>query len=157
MSMLTGLTTIRLIPWHRWLCYAVWLLLCVTGVWWWWDQDLQMNDPTERASLLMKVHGMAAAVVLVLFGSLLSTHVRVAWQRKRNRVSGVLALLLMTVLGLTGLGLYYANEDTRAWVHQAHLWVGGVAVLLLPMHVLVGRFQRRQQTLGALLSKHLRR
>lgn len=156
MSMLTGLTTIRMLPWVRLAGYALWLLLAVTGVWWWWDQDIQMNDPTERASLLVKLHGIAAAFALVWFGSILSTHVRVAWQRKRNRVSGLLALVMMALLGLSGLGLYYADYDSREWVHDVHVWVGAVALLMLPVHVVLGRMKRGKAMQGTVVGRHVR-
>lgn len=156
MSMLTGLTTVRLVPWHRWLCYVVWLVVLITGVWWWWDQDQQMNDPAERALLLIKIHGVFAAIALLLFGSLLSTHVRVAWQRRRNRTSGALAVMLLILLGASGLGLYYADYDNREWIHTAHWWIGVVAMMLLPAHIVIGRMFRGQSARAALVGRHVR-
>lgn len=156
MSKLTGLTTIRLLPWHRWLCYAVWWLLLLTGVWWWIDQDLQMNDPAERAIVLIKLHGVMAALALMLFGSLLSTHVRVAWQRRRNRGLGLLALLSLLLLCVSGVGLYYASYELREVLHGVHFWLGLGVALLLPLHIIIGRYGKKRSDTGALLGRHIK-
>ena len=56
-------------------------------------------------------------------------------------------MLTLAVLGslmLTGLGLYYANMALREWMHQLHVWIGLAAILLVPLHAVLGRWLRRR-------------
>lgn len=141
----------RIRPSLVWGCAVIWLGLSVTGVWWWWDQDQQMNDPQVWAVGLIKSHGMLAYVAVLLVGMLLSTHVRAGWQRRRHWAMpvwalGLLSLALLGGLMITGLGLYYASMELREWMHRLHVWVGFAAVLLLPLHAVVGRSLRRRRS-----------
>lgn len=136
--------TLRIRPLLLWTCVLVWFGVCLTGAWWWWDQDQQMNDPELRAVLLIKLHGLLAQLTILLSGMLLSTHVRAGWARRRNRASGVLTLAVLGSLMLTGLGLYYANMALREWMHHLHVWIGLAAILLVPLHAVLGRWLRRR-------------
>ncbi len=140
--MIVGLTSIRMAVWQRWGGFLTGLVLLVTGVWWWIDQDLLLNDPTGVAILLIKLHGIVAAIGLLWLGGLLSTHVRVAWQRRRNIGSGLFALLLMALLCGSGVGLYYASYEIREVLHGLHFWLGLAVALVVPLHVVLGRLKR---------------
>ncbi len=157
MTQLARLQPIRLSFWYRWCCYAVWLIISITGVWWWWDQQIQMNDPELRAVWLIKAHGIMAAACLIILGSLLPTHMQSAWLRQRNRLTGAIALFMMALLVISGVGLYYANMELREWMHTVHLWVGGIAVLAMPLHVVIGRLLRRKQSLLAKATRGVNR
>lgn len=101
-----------------------------------------LNDPTGVAILLIKLHGIVAAIGLLWLGGLLSTHVRVAWQRRRNIGSGLFALLLMALLCGSGVGLYYASYEIREVLHGLHFWLGLAVALVVPLHVVLGRLKR---------------
>ena len=91
------------------------------------------------ASLLM-LHGAAAMLMLVLFGSLMPFHVRVGWRRKRNRTTGIVMLVANAVLIATAFGLYYAGaEALRDWASNLHIGVGIALPALLAVHVVRGR------------------
>ena len=94
------------------------------------------------ASLLM-LHGAAAMLMLVLFGSLMPFHVRVGWRRRRNRTTGTVMLAANAVLILTAFGLYYAGaERVRDWASDFHIGVGLALPALLAVHVVRGRRHR---------------
>ena len=84
-------------------------------------------------------HGVSAAMVLLLFGAALPLHVKVAWRARRNRCSGALMLLVLTLLMGSGLLLYYASEDLRQFGLWLHWLVGVAALLVFPLHALLGR------------------
>ena len=84
------------------------------------------------------MHGFAAYFFVLLFGALLPNHIKGGWQNKRNRISGSLMVLVMSLLLLSGLILYYGDlmRDVALWVH----WIiGGGLVLLFPFHFVMGR------------------
>ncbi len=94
------------------------------------------------ASLLM-LHGAAAMLMLVLFGSLMPFHVRVGWRRKRNRTTGIVMLAANAALIATAFGLYYAGAATvRDWASDLHIGIGLALPALLALHVVRGRRRR---------------
>jgi uncharacterized membrane protein len=81
--------------------------------------------------------------VLVLIGTLLNEHVRLAWRARRNRANGSVFLSAFAFLTITGYGLYYAGDERlRAWTSWVHLAVGLVLPILLLIHILLGRRTR---------------
>jgi uncharacterized membrane protein len=77
---------------------------------------------------------------------LLPLHIRLAWRTRRNLVSGFITLLLMALLGVSGLLLYYSGEDWRDGVRWLHIGVGLIAVVAMPAHVWFGRNRQVQKT-----------
>jgi hypothetical protein len=96
------------------------------------------SSPIEHPALVL--HGIAAALMVWLFGLLWLVHVRRAWSRRRNRRSGGSMVALMAWLALSGLGLYYlGDEDWRTYASLGHWVVGLFAALWLPIHIWRGR------------------
>ena len=133
---------------RRWL-HATLAVLFVSGVVWWvlhrWGEVETEFGPTPHPlnPWLMRVHGGAAMVALVVLGTLLSGHVRRAWQAGRNRLSGLGMLVWCGGLSVSGYALYYAGAETaRTWASIIHL-VGGLAFpLVLIVHIWSGRRAR---------------
>ena len=55
---------------------------------------------------MLKAHGAAAMLVLVLIGTLLPMHVKFAWRARRNLRTGLSILGVFGFLVLTGYALY---------------------------------------------------
>lgn len=73
----------------------------------------------------------------------MNSHIRRALKAGRNLVSGWIMLVTMTLLTLTGFGLYYlAGESDRPVWSRIHWSVGLGLVVLIVIHVLVGRASR---------------
>ena len=127
----------RLSPRFQAVLYTVVAVLFVTGVVW---LTVDRAVWPELATDLLRVHGAAAMVMLVLLGTLLPLHARVGWRRGRNVASGILMLASNGLLVLTALGLYYAGSDTfRYWTSELHVGLGVALPLLITGHVIVGR------------------
>jgi NADH:ubiquinone oxidoreductase subunit 6 (subunit J) len=65
-------------------------------------------------------------------------HIKAAWKSKRNKISGSLMVLVMSLLLISGLFLYYGADtrDVALWIH----WIIGCGlVLLFPFHFIAGR------------------
>lgn len=122
--------------------YTAWVAVAITGVYFAWSQDWRMDEPTDMTVNTLKIHGIAAAVMLAVFGSLASTHIRTALRRHRNKVTGYTILSIMFVLGLTGTGLYYSPESWHDNVKWTHIWIGLISVMIVPIHILYGRYTR---------------
>jgi len=135
---------------RRWL-HATFTVLFLTGVVWWalhrWGEVETEFGPAPHPlnPLLMRVHGAAAMVALVVLGTLLPGHVRKAWRVGRNRLTGSGMLACCGGLTLSGYALYYAGaESARVWASGIHL-IGGLAFpLVLIVHIWSGRRSRGQ-------------
>ena len=145
---------LRLSRRHRAWLYGSLVVLFLTGAGWlifhhYWRASGEFGPaphPLEPWSL--KVHGAAAMVFLVVFGTLLPGHVRRSWHRRLNRPSGALFLALNGLLILSGYALYYfGGERSRAAISLAH-WLAGLGYpLFLVAHIWLGRRARQQQQL----------
>lgn len=140
---------IRLGSVHRAWLFGAFAAAFITGTAWWvlhhWFQvDGEFGPaphPAER--WLIRLHGGAALLTLVLLGSLLTLHVKRAWLARRNRSSGSVLLALNALLALTGYVLYYAGgESLRAIASNTHLALGLALPVLLLLHITFGRRTR---------------
>jgi len=123
---------------YRLTLYVTGAILVLTGIAWAWLHYLVDERIAIPASAwLMKIHGGAAMLVLVLLGSALFQHVGAGWRLARNRSSGTTILAFSTLLAVTGYLLYYAgDEHIRSFSSLLHLGVGVIAPFLLAVHVL---------------------
>jgi hypothetical protein len=135
--------------WQRRGLHASFAVLLLTGVAWWglhrWGQvETEFGpQPHPLNPRLMRVHGAAAMIALVVLGTLLSGHVRNAWRARRNRASGAGMVAFCGVLTVTGYALYYAgSEGFRAAASLAHLGFGLALPVVLIVHIRRGRQAR---------------
>ena len=136
---------LRLSPLTEFLVYLVFGLLLVTGVVWMWAQS-SLDEESHLSSLMLKLHGAAAMVALILLGALIN-HMRKGWKARKNQSSGLTLVLVILFLVITGYGLYYAgDEQLRSLISKWHAWIGLGLFLLLPVHALIGSTIRRKQS-----------
>jgi cation transport ATPase len=135
---------------ERWL-YATGALLWVSGLGWLASHYLasrrdafgELSHPWD--AVWLRLHGAAMLAFLVALGALLPTHIGPAWRRRTNRRSGLVMLVVVAALALTGYGLYYtADEQLRPWISAIHWGVGLGAAVALLVHRVLGK--RRQAT-----------
>jgi hypothetical protein len=99
--------------------------------------------PSPAQPWLMKVHGAAAMLALIVFGSLVPIHIRRGWRAHRNRLSGTVMVTTSALLILTGYALYYAaGEEMRVWSSAAHQVIGVGLPVLTAWHIWRGRRAR---------------
>jgi cation transport ATPase len=139
-----------------WLSGAVWLGLSL------WQKTFAAD--LERLSaqpFLLEIHGAAAMVFLIVFGTLLPGHLLRGWRRKQERPSGVSVLVVSAVMVASGWGLYYfGSEGLRSATSLVHSVLGILLPLAIALHVwLVKRraaeARSRVETLSAIPSSRV--
>ena len=105
--------------------------------------DTDCCDPWTVEAWALRVHGAAAMLALFGLGTLLHTHMRVAWRQQRNRATGLAMAITVLVLVASGYGLYYFTGDApRHWASWLHRASGFGLPLLLAWHAIAGRRSR---------------
>lgn len=133
---------------HEWFAYGVSACVFATGAVWAWlhylaapPNEFGAANPLE--GWMLKAHGAAAMLILVLVGTLLPMHVKFAWRARRNLCTGLSILGVFGFLVLTGYALYYAGDERlRFWTSAAHLWVGLALPPIMCLHVWQGKKTR---------------
>ncbi len=135
-------------PARRQILVATWLVILSGALWIALGWNLDAEDFANPLRLwrhrLLVLHGVAAYALLWLTGRLFALHQQGNWRAQRNRASGAVLSVALLLLAASGLTLYYPpHEDWRdafSWLHQG---LGVALVFLLPLHVWLGKRNRR--------------
>ncbi len=134
---------------HRRLLYAAFAVLLISGLLWLGFHYFisikgEFGDAHHPLEVWwLKLHGLAAMLALIVFGSLMPGHIRNAWRHQKNRGSGGSMIALVLLLALSGYLLYYAGgEELRQLSSIAHWVIGLVMLPLLILHIVLGRRSR---------------
>jgi hypothetical protein len=93
-------------------------------------------EPPAGQAHLLKIHGAAAMVFLVVLGGLISDHVPAGWRMRTQRPTGGSLVGVSVLLAATGWGLYYlGGESSRAAVAAVHDAVGLALPVILFIHI----------------------
>ena len=103
------------------------------------------KHPAQFMSL--KIHGISAFGLMVLYGAFLGAHAFLGWRTKKSRNTGI---GLTTVIGLqiiTAYLLYYVASDLyREIAMWLHLGVGLSIPLWLTLHIRAAQKRKRPQS-----------
>ncbi|MEO6118535.1 MAG: hypothetical protein ABIP37_05635 [Methylotenera sp.] len=124
--------------WQSISSHIIFLICAISGIFYLLAHEFELMPPTLEVHSILITHGISAYLFVLLFGAVMPTHIKAAWKAKRNRISGSLMIAVMSLLLISGLFLYYADEtrDAALWVHWM---IGGGLVLLFPFHFISGR------------------
>ncbi len=136
-------TAISLSRRHQGWLYATLGVLLLTGLIWAGIRYFFRSGEDEVNRLepwMLKAHGAAAMLSLVLLGMLIPLHIKRAWHAGKNRLSGAAMVAWFSVVTITGYGLYYSGGETmRQWTSWIHLGAGALILPLIAWHVVAGR------------------
>jgi hypothetical protein len=91
--------------------------------------------PSPWEAGLMRVHGGAMMLMLIMAGRVSATHAQRGWRLRQRRRGGLWMLLSLLALALTGYALFYwVPEDLRDAVGLTHGGLGLVWALSLLWH-----------------------
>ncbi len=132
----------KLSKYQRIWIYSTFSVLFVTGSIWFILHTLEMrhNDSapwlSTREITMLKIHGGAAMIFLVLLGTLIPIHIRRGLGKKENVPSGFGVIGAMLLLAVTGYGLYYfGDEHARSLTSSVHTFLGLASPFVLAWHV----------------------
>jgi hypothetical protein len=136
---------------RRWL-YGAGGAVLATGICWlildrWGQRPTEFGlEPSPAAPWVLRAHGAAAMLVLLVFGAMIPLHLRRGWRARANRRSGAIIAASCALLVLSGYALYYAGgEELRRVAVLAHDVLGCAIPLILFWHVWRGRVGRRRR------------
>lgn len=129
--------------------YAVFAALFVSGAAW-----VLVGSPDPEAGTawldelppaLLKIHGGAAMLFLLLLGAFATQHIPALWRGGGNRLTGTVMIGFNALLIVTAYGLYYSGSDlVRAWASDLHIAAGLALPAAVAHHVWTGRRRRRR-------------
>jgi hypothetical protein len=141
---------------HERYLYLTGTLLAVSGGAWLIEHYLLQppGEPTLGAhpseAWWMRLHGAAVIGFLLAFGALLPGHIVQNWRQRANRYSGLALVIVVSLLALSGYGLYYLVGDLgRAWISVLHWAVGLLAAAGLGVHILLAKQREKARRAAA--------
>jgi hypothetical protein len=124
--------------WQRQATHLIFAVCAVSGVAFFLKHEMAFALWDVAARSLLVTHGISAAFALLAFGAVMPGHIRSAWNARRNRGSGIAMITVLAALMLSGLLLYYGDEDWHDAVLWSHWITGFAAVLAFPLHLILG-------------------
>lgn len=98
------------------------------------------QEPHPLEHIMLITHGCVSLLLVWLLGLIFIVHIKRAWQKKQNRITGLIISLMSLMLMLSGLGLYYlGGEQLRINTATLHWVLGLLAGIALPIHIYWGR------------------
>ena len=102
-------------------------------------------NPLEPISL--KIHGAAMMITLFTAGAMMPGHAHMHWRNNRNRLPGILMMVSLVLLVLSGWLLYYiANESNHDIISLIHWGIGLGMLAVLVWHRVSGLASRKPLT-----------
>ncbi len=129
----------KLPRWQKIATHLIFAVCAFSGTLFFLKHEWHFNLLGQEAHSFLVTHGVSAAFVLLAFGAVLPGHIRAAWNAKRNRVSGLVMILVMSTLMLSGLLLYYGDEELRDGVLWTHWVIGFSAFAIFLIHLVAGK------------------
>ena len=124
--------------WQRLFTHLIFAICALSGLGFFLKREMGVDLGELPAHSLLVWHGISAAFALLAFGAVLPGHIRSSWKARRNRSTGIAMITVMAGLILSGLLLYYGNEEWHNAVLWAH-WIGGfIAFAAFPLHLILG-------------------
>lgn len=136
-------------PLEKKLIYSASVVLWLTGTGW-----LSLRYLSEQQgvfgsfsqTMLLKIHGAAAMVFLIILGVVIH-HISPGWQQKGQRLSAITLLVICGFLILTGWGLYYIGEEHwRHWASIIHCVLGVLLPGFIFFHAYNARARRKRRS-----------
>jgi len=128
-------------PFQKRIFYTTCAVLWLSGMLWLYVEyfaqiQSEFGPQTNPAQAeLLKVHGVATMVFLLILGTMLF-HIPIGWRQKRNIFSGESLLVTCGILILTGWGLYYVgHEDLRKCMAMVHWILGAFLPFFIIFHI----------------------
>ena len=95
-------------------------------------------------NLVGAVHVLVGFGLAALMGTIWAVHIRPRWRHRHNRRSGLGVIVVLVVLGLTGIGCMYLGGEFAAPLNSlGHMVLGLAAPAVIALHMARGGGGRR--------------
>ena len=95
---------------------------------------------------VLQVHGAAAFLMIMAFGSVIAAHIPASWKLNRLRIIGITLTSILSLQIMSAYLLYYlSNETIRDWVANIHAALGVTLPLVLIAHIMIGIKTRKNR------------
>ena len=99
---------------------------------------------------VLQIHGVAAFFMIMMFGYLLASHIRLAWKVRPLQKMGLVMAGLHLFLIITAYLLYYVGDGSRVLIGYAHASAGFVYPIILVFHINLKRSKKKKMKLSIL-------
>lgn len=121
--------------WQRWTFWLVMSTCCLSGICYLVGSEFFASPSTLTSRKVITTHGVSACLAVFVFGTISMGHIRLGWILRKNKATGIGNIATLSLLILTGLGLYYGSEEIRDLAVTLH-WVFGLVFLaVLALHL----------------------
>lgn len=111
--------------WQRSFVIFAIMACSITGLMYLMGHQFQVQRSILGTHNILVIHGIAAMLASLAFGSLLPFHIKAGYKSKRQWWSGFSQLGFLAALLITGALLYYSSEEIRDDVITTH-WIVGL-------------------------------
>ena len=131
--------------WQRWTFWLVMSTCCLSGICFLVGSEFLTSPSILTSRKVITTHGVTACLAVFVFGTISMGHIRLGWILRKNKATGIGNIVTLSLMILTGLGLYYGSEEIRDQAVLLH-WISGLGFLaVLTLHLVPSQGERKQQ------------
>lgn len=127
--------------WQYYLCCISILGCSISGMVFLIGHEFDIQKELIGKHTILMGHGVLAMFVSISFGAILPVHIKAGWHAKKNRISGIFQLLLLSILCITALLLYYGTESIREINILIHWIIGLIFFLIFLTHMFLKKWK----------------
>ncbi len=102
------------------------------------EWDVPWYLPTDQRTWVVALHLVFGFSSFMILGALSSIHMRLGWRKKEKVKSGASLVILTLLLGLTGVSILYAgNESLSFYSSLLHFFLGLALGTAYVVHLLM--------------------
>ena len=131
--------------WQRWSFWLVMSTCSLSGICYLVGNEFLTTPSILTSRKVITTHGVTACLAVFLFGTISAGHIRVGWILRKNKATGIGNIVTLSLMILTGLGLYYGSEEIRDLAVLLHWIFGLVFLVVLTLHLVPFHGKGKQQ------------
>jgi hypothetical protein len=112
--------------WQRWFTILSLTICSLSGIAFLLGHEFRISKAMLGDHSVLALHGIAAAIALMAFGTVMPFHIKAGLKARKNLISGISQLAILATLVTTALLLYYGPEEWHEGSELTH-WVLGLA------------------------------
>lgn len=121
--------------WQKIFVMFSFILCAVSGVLYFFYPQSNLLSVMPLPRLVLAAHGITATFSLISLGTVLPVHIKIGWLIKSNRFSGVMQLVCLAVLLVSGCLLYYGPQSVREITLIFHYVFGFLFITCFLSHI----------------------